>query len=541
MAQSPEEQIVYSVVQVHMENYFPGGTREIISIDTLIYNNEPDIFVVNLKEGGWILISGDKRVIPVLGFNYEGRFAQPDKSGNIACYEWMSSYSEQIKEVREEKGMPVHKGWQTDQAGGKGIEGETVDIDPLIKTEWHQNAGWNRFCPEDSLGPGGHTYVGCVAVALAQALSVYAVPDTGTGFKKYSREDYGIIEVKFYETNYKWDSMSLDTSDDYNALLLFHCAVAVNMNFGPDASSAYTSGTKSAMKDYFKMSRKSVYWVRRSDEEQWIQIIIDNLQKGRPIIYSGNADDGESGHAFNIDGVRESKYFHLNWGWGGSHNGYYLIDNLKPGSNDFSKNQAAIFGIQPYYYPTDVLLNDTIIPIGIPPGSAVAKAEVVDEAYDNEYELILVSDSVYINNEWVSDYYLENDSLRTGRIFTEDDIGEDTIRFYVTDKYDNYIETDVVLTVTETTGFTVTASYDNRIDELSIYPNPASGIININIDNELPVDCLRIYSQAGLMVREIKSPPGQMKIDIHEFTQGLYILEIRYANGFVTRGKVLIL
>lgn len=166
---------------------------------------------------------------------------------------------------------------------------------------------------------------------------------------------------------------------------------------------------------------------------------------------------------------------------------------------------------------------------------------MVDEAYDNEYERLLISDSVYINNEWVSDYYFENNSLRTGRIFTEDDTGKDTIRFLLTDKYNNYIEADVVLTVTETTGSSATTNYDNRTDELNIYPNPASGIININIDNELPVDYLRIYSQSGLMVREIKSPPGQMKIDTHEFTQGLYILEIRYANGFVTRGKVLIL
>jgi len=125
---------------------------------------------------------------------------------------------------------------------------------------------------------------------------------------------YRVVQVHMenYFPGGSREIISIDTLIYNNALLLFHCAVAVNMNFGPDASSAYTSGAKTAMKDYFKISRKSVYWVRGSDEEKWIQIIIDNLQKGRPIIYSGNDDDGESGHAFNIDGVRESKYFHLN-------------------------------------------------------------------------------------------------------------------------------------------------------------------------------------------------------------------------------------
>ncbi|MEA1887960.1 MAG: C10 family peptidase [Bacteroidota bacterium] len=545
-AQLPEEEIVYRVARDHMNNYFPGDAKEIISIDTLLYDNEPVIFVVNLKDGGWILVSGDKKVIPVLGFNYKGRFTKLDRGKNIACYEWITSYSKQIKEIRKEKGMQVHEGWFSDATASKGTDSEVVVVEPLVKTLWNQGAGWNRFCPEDSLGPGGHTYVGCVAVAMAQALSVYQVPDTGTYTNKYDCDDYGIIEVKFKETHYKWDSMSLDKPDDYNALLLFHCAVAVNMNFGPDGSSANTKLSRSAIGRYFKMSKKCTYLYKaNTEEDEWEEIIINNLALGRPIIYSGNADDGKAGHAFNIDGVngegsKGPNYFHVNWGWGGSRNGYYLINDLKPGNRVYSKNNKAVFKIQPYYYPTDVIVGDTLIPTGIAAGSAITPLEVIDEAYDNQYEIIFLCDSAYINDKWVSDYYLQNDSIITGRVFTDDDIGKDTLTFFVTDKYGNYIEDDVVLTIAKFTGTAALPINDNRTHEFKIFPNPASGIININSNNEFPIDHFRIYSQSGIMIREFNHPPALARINTGGFEKGFYIFEIRYADGFIARRKVLI-
>ena len=547
MAQSPEEEIVYRVAQAHMNNYFPEGTGEIAGIDTLYYNNEPDIFVVNIKGGGWILISGDKRVIPVLGFNHRGSFTMPDKKGNSTSYQWIYSYSEQIKEIREKKNLTVNQGWKINAATAKGVEDDRVIVEPLIKAEWNQGTGWNRFCPEDDLGPGGHTYAGCVAVALAQALSVYQVPDTGTSSNQINSEDYGLIEAIFSETQYEWDLMSLYEPDDYNALLIFHCAVAVDMDFGPDGSSARTTNSRSAMGRYFKMTKKCMAIDRyNTPDEDWHDYLITDLLLGRPIIYSGNADDGDPGHAFNIDGVEGaetggSDYFHVNWGWGGRLNGYYLIDNLKPGSSDFSKNHLAIFKIQPYYYPTGVTLSDTIVGIGLPAGSAIGKPEVLDEASDNSYEIELISDSVYTDNKWISDYYFENDSVRTGRVYTEDDIGADTVRLIVTDRYDNYIEADVVLNITPFTGTATTELNSYRPDEIIIYPNPAAGIININIANTQPIEYVRIYTQSGLKVREIQKPSSHISVDTHGFSQGLYIVEIMYTDGFAARQKVIIL
>ncbi|MDZ7738151.1 MAG: C10 family peptidase [Bacteroidales bacterium] len=522
-----------------MDALFPGGIRDIKSIDSLVYDDKADLFIVNLGEGGWILMPGDKKIEPVLAFSYEDRFAGVEETDNTAFDNWIRSYAGQVQMVRDVKGLHVHEGWEKDYPGGKGTKSETVNVDPLISALWGQGSGWNRFCPVDSLGPDNRTYVGCVAVAMAQALSVYMVPDTGAGSNKYYREDYGTIEAEFYKTAYKWDSMSLDIPDDYNALLLFQCAVAVNMNFGPDGSSARTANTRSAMKDYFKMSGKSLYWTRKYHEDNWVQKLTDNLLTGHPIIYSGNADDGKSGHAFNVDGIKYGHYFHINWGWGGNRNGYFLIDKLKPGSNDFSQNHAAVFDIQPYYYPTGVSLSDTIVPISLPAGSAFIMVEVIDEAYDNEYDITLITDSLMVDDKWIMEYYLEDDSIRTGRVFTGEDIGTDTVRFQVYDRYDNFIDVEVVLTVADTTA-SATAIYDNVFDRTRIYPNPASGIINIDMgSNAIPV-YLRIYSSTGLLVKEISTPPQRFTVETGNLPGGLYIFEAGYRDGSVTRKKVLV-
>ena len=58
------------------------------------------------------------------------------------------------------------------------------------------------------------------------------------------------------------------------------------------------------------------------------------------MIYVGYSNDG--GHAWNIDGY-EDDYFHNNFGWGGSQNGYYLLSSL----NGFNSSQGALIEIEP--------------------------------------------------------------------------------------------------------------------------------------------------------------------------------------------------
>ncbi|MBQ5377748.1 MAG: C10 family peptidase, partial [Prevotella sp.] len=80
------------------------------------------------------------------------------------------------------------------------------------------------------------------------------------------------------------------------------------------------------------------------------------LDAGRPLQYGGQDPNGDSGHAFVCDGYNSDDYFHFNWGWAGSYNGYFSLNNLDTGANNgqagagngvYTRNQNAVFGIEP--------------------------------------------------------------------------------------------------------------------------------------------------------------------------------------------------
>jgi hypothetical protein len=77
-------------------------------------------------------------------------------------------------------------------------------------------------------------------------------------------------------------------------------------------------------------------------------MIIAELNEGRPLPYRGSGEGG--GHAFLLDGFQTTTttYFHINWGWGGHYDGWFLLSALNPEEGyDYTDQQAAVFNIQP--------------------------------------------------------------------------------------------------------------------------------------------------------------------------------------------------
>ena len=88
---------------------------------------------------------------------------------------------------------------------------------------------------------------------------------------------------------------------------------------------------------------------------EWIDLMYDELAAQRPVFYGGQSAGG--GHAFVLDGFRASdSFFHVNWGWGGSNDGYFALSVLNPydtsqigasSTNDgFAMYQDAVIGVQ---------------------------------------------------------------------------------------------------------------------------------------------------------------------------------------------------
>ena len=141
------------------------------------------------------------------------------------------------------------------------------------------------------------------------------------------------------------------------AKLLAACGASVEMDYGTDASGASTTDAGEAFINNFSydtnIEELSPSFFQTDD---WHARIQKELQARRPLLVSGEADTG-SGHAFIIDGYRfdgSTPYYHVNWGWNGSNNAYFLIDNMRPSEAgtggypyNYSYDYTLFFGIQP--------------------------------------------------------------------------------------------------------------------------------------------------------------------------------------------------
>jgi hypothetical protein len=81
--------------------------------------------------------------------------------------------------------------------------------------------------------------------------------------------------------------------------------------------------------------------------------------------YAGWSVPNLYGHAFIVDGYQTEEYFHFNWGWGGSQDGYFYLEELSPGGSNFNLAQELIINCYPdslfYSYPISCNGPDTLL------------------------------------------------------------------------------------------------------------------------------------------------------------------------------------
>lgn len=321
-----------------------------------------ELFYVLNYENGFVIVSADDNAPPILGYSTNNRFYGGDLPPQMTS--WLQNYARQIYFIIENNilGEQLTKNqWKKYNCKPQNFIAtkSSKEVLPLLGTiAWHQNADWNSFCPIDGAGPGGHVYAGCVATAIGQIMKYWEFPSSGTGSHSYTDDLYGEQSADFESTNYNWEAMSNTAATDETAKLLYHIGVALEMDYGINGSSTNTSDGQYILRAYFKYKSSTTY-IRKFNysEAEWADVMKNQLDNNRPILYRGDNDDG-SGHAFVLDGYDDNNFFHFNWGWAGSLNGYFLLSSLTPGTHDFSYGQSAVINIEPdFTEPTSLFAN----------------------------------------------------------------------------------------------------------------------------------------------------------------------------------------
>lgn len=306
-------------------------------------------YVFNMLEG-WVIVSARSERWPVIGYNFQGRMEAPEQLP-ISLQSWLQTFvdeaafieSQQLEPSPEITALWGH--YLTDDLRSLDVFPKRDVATPLLTNTWNQNHPYNIYCPVDPNGPGGHVYVGCVATAMAMIMHYWRYPNQGQGQHQYYASPYGMQYANFGEAHYNWDAMQdvIENTHPHDvALISYHAAVSVNMMFSPDGSGAYSFHVPGAMTSRFKYSNAAQYLEKNNYQNAtWENMLQEQLDAGVPLYYSGYSSTG--GHAFVCDGYQGNNYYHFNFGWGGSSNGWFSLQNV----GGFSSGQGMVRNLVP--------------------------------------------------------------------------------------------------------------------------------------------------------------------------------------------------
>ncbi|HTX87774.1 MAG TPA: C10 family peptidase [Bacteroidales bacterium] len=351
--------------QINRQNSVPYSSLAIVEEFVVSSANVPDYYVFNFRDKGFIIVSAEDAAHPVLGYSFDNSYSPDNLPENFIG--WMDHYKQEIDYIRSNNlpSSPENQGeWAhllTANSNDLSPMRGTTDVAPLLTCDFDQTFPYNELCPADPASPGGyegHVPVGCVATAMAQIMYYWRYPHQGSGYHCISPTppEYGPQCADFANTIYDWDGINDQPGKECLpvATVSYQAGVAVDMDYSPEGSGANMQKVPNALMTYFRYASGVSFNIKDNySSSTWSGMLRTDLDAGQPLEYSGYPVTG-AGHAWVCDGYQGTDYFHFNFGWSGSANGYYYLDNINPSGYDFSNDQVAILHIKPdpANYPT---------------------------------------------------------------------------------------------------------------------------------------------------------------------------------------------
>lgn len=319
-------------------------------------SGQPCLYVFNYDHG-YVIIAADDVAQPVLAYSEDECFPVDNMPEGMRYY--LGHYANQISfavEHRLEAEEQVAAQWRDLSWFSK--ERSQKGVPAMINLNWDQSYPYNYYCP----GSGtNHAYAGCLADAMAMVMKFWNWPDHGEGSHSYTPANFPgqVQSADFENTYYDWDNMpvSLSYGSPLNqiqavALLMWHCGIAVDMDYAYSGSGSHIEYVPGVISDFFRYTNQAKVQSRENyTRTQWEDMLIAVLDQGFPCVYAG-VDATQGGHAFVCDGYNDNRYFHFNWGWSGSGNNYYAIDALNPPGYpyyQFNQSQRVVVDFVPKY------------------------------------------------------------------------------------------------------------------------------------------------------------------------------------------------
>jgi hypothetical protein len=347
------------------------------------------IYVFNYQDGGYVMVSADERHEPIVSLVGKGLYHQEDVPSGL--YNWLVFTLESIDDLRNgtlSNSRPAKQHWiktirdidepslfppdnccpecpnypeckqipslgcgepdiscfDEDDNGDPCGNTVTITKGPYLTTEWDQDCGYNDQCPDKDCSicfSHERAYTGCVATAMCQILRYWAHPSS---------------------QSYNYTSMQNFSGNNEVARMMSDAGAAVDMNYTCTGSGASQDNISGAFINDFSYSTTTL---DDYGSGSYLTVISD-LNQSKPIILVGyNTKKTHKfiinwwtsysvGHAWDCDGYTKTynncyniTQFHMNWGWGGNHNGWYNFNTWNPGSYNFQYARDFVHNIHP--------------------------------------------------------------------------------------------------------------------------------------------------------------------------------------------------
>jgi hypothetical protein len=476
--------------------------------------------VFQLQPVGYIVVSSYGENSPVIGYSFDEDFPNENELSQHP----LLAVIDGINRARKNEKNLIRNNKTDSQKGAPLFYG------PYVSTLWgqvncHDNNG-NLINVTNLYTPNNYA-PGCVAISMATLLHYYKWPIRGEGSHSYT-DSWGSSTgyyVANFETDYDWQHMrnkyrsqaSTMTEREAAGELVFHCDVALEMNFEYNGSTSNVNKIPGCGDDYFrfhsfhKQESSSIFWPR----------VDKNLMEANPVIFaisgSGGIDHSIVCDGLNIDG--EDYFYHLNMGWWGVGNGWFTVrEDFNAGGYDNVYGGVLDFIPIPMLYDAELLYGSDMFHLNWEFTQTISATsydvqrkindgnwEPIAEDYQDTTLLVVVDD--ILNDYWFRVRAKVNDEIYSY-------------------SWSNEIQLDILTGIDETKT--------NTQDLINVFPNPFNNYISLDLGKaESDNSVVSIFNAMGELVYQLPGTrqKAQFTVQTDEWQNGVYFVKISSGAG----------
>lgn len=332
-----------------------GVPYRIGGINPLLDSREERVvgYVVNLDPVGYVAISGETQIEPVIVYSFKSDFRFEETDMNLMLKMLRGDLELRFAALDKTSRDVIADNlaeWSEYLSGGEGLFAEHSSMTvygPWFDTNWGQGYPYNMRCPIDP-ETGSRCVTGCTATAMAMIHNYWEYPPfvafapDESYYSGYTSPAIFIDAPTATDDSLEYDNGTGHPSNSELANLMWASGVSVGSWYSSSGTGANVSAS-----DYIdKWGYSESAITMNGSSSDFYSYLSDDMIEGRPAQLAIYQADWSGGHSINCDGYNSStNRYHLNMGWSGSANGWYSLPAGMP--SGYSIISYGVLGLEP--------------------------------------------------------------------------------------------------------------------------------------------------------------------------------------------------